>query len=86
MSVKLLTDHRLEFLSLKEGCKDSSESTLVKIPNCWKSRLLAQLYINEARIFIIFYAEFTKKYAPFELTVPDIYSVDNQIKDTYPGT
>ena len=37
MSVKLLTEHHLEFLSLKAGCRDSSESTLVKMPHCWKS-------------------------------------------------
>ena len=30
MSVKLLTEHNLEFLSLKGGCTDSSESILVK--------------------------------------------------------
>ena len=34
MSVKLLTEHRLEFVSLKGGCKGSSESTLVKMPHC----------------------------------------------------
>ena len=38
MIVKLLTENRLEFLSLKEGCTGSSESALVKIPHCWKSR------------------------------------------------
>ena len=38
MSVKLLTEHLLEFLSLKGGCTCSSESTLVKMPHCWKSR------------------------------------------------
>ena len=37
MSVKLLTEHHLEFLSLKGGCTGWSESTLVKIPHCWKS-------------------------------------------------
>ena len=37
MTVKLLTDHHLEFLSLKEGWRGSSESTHVKIPHCWKS-------------------------------------------------
>ena len=37
MSVKLLTEHHLEFLSLKGGCIGSSESTLVKMPHCWKS-------------------------------------------------
>ena len=34
MSVKLLTEHRLEFESLKRGCTGSSESTLVKMPHC----------------------------------------------------
>ena len=37
MSVKLLTEHHLEFLSLKGGYTGSFESTLVKIPHCWKS-------------------------------------------------
>ena len=37
MIVKLLTEHHLEFLSLKEGYTDSSEFTLVKMSNCWKS-------------------------------------------------
>ena len=31
MSVKLLSEHRLEFLSFKGGCTGSSESTLVKM-------------------------------------------------------
>ena len=43
MSVKLLTEHYLEFLSLKGGCTGSSESTLVKMPHCWNSRVTAQL-------------------------------------------
>ena len=43
MIVKLLTERHLEFLSLKGGCTGSSESTLVKMSNCWKSRALAQL-------------------------------------------
>ena len=45
MSVKLLTEHHLEFLSLTGGCTGSYESTLVKISNCWKSHALA-LYIS----------------------------------------
>ena len=44
MSVKLLTDHYLEFQSLKGGCTGSSESTLVKLPHCWKSHVMAQLF------------------------------------------
>ena len=44
MSVNLLTEHNLEFLSLKGGCIGSSESTHVKMPHCWKSHATAQLY------------------------------------------
>ena len=43
MIVKLLTEHNLEFLSLKGGCRSSSESTLVKMSNCWKSHAAAQM-------------------------------------------
>ena len=43
LSVTLLTEHNLEFLNLKGGCTGSSESTHVKIPHCWKSRVEAQL-------------------------------------------
>ena len=35
MSVKLLTEPRLEFVSLKGGCTGSSESTLVRMPHCY---------------------------------------------------
>ena len=44
MNIKLLIEHYLEFLSLKGGCTESSEFTLVKMPHCWKSRVMAQLY------------------------------------------
>ena len=43
MIVKLLTEHNLEFLSLKGSCRGSSESTLVKMSNCWKSQAVAHL-------------------------------------------
>ena len=46
MTVKLLTEHHLEFLSLIGGCTGSSESTLVKIPHCWKSHVTAQCKHN----------------------------------------
>ena len=42
MIVKLLTEHHLEFLSLKRSCRGSSEYTLVKMSNCWKSHAAAQ--------------------------------------------
>ena len=43
MIVKLLTEHHLEFLSLKGGPRGSSESTHVKMPHCWKSHALAHI-------------------------------------------
>ena len=43
MTVKLLTEQYLEFLSLTGGCTGCSESTLVKIPHCWKSHVMAHL-------------------------------------------
>ena len=36
MTVKLLTEHHLEFLSLIGGCTGSAESTLVNMPHYWK--------------------------------------------------
>ena len=44
MSVKLLTEHHLEVLSLKGGCTGTSESTLVKMPHCWKSHVTAHIF------------------------------------------
>ena len=51
MSVKLLTEHHLEFLSLKGGSTGSSESTLVKMPHCWKSQVTA--HFNSIMYIII---------------------------------
>ena len=43
LSVKLPTEHLLEFLSIKGGCTGSSESTLAKMPHCWKSQVMAHI-------------------------------------------
>ena len=45
MTIKLLTEQHLEYLSLKEGCTDSSESTLAKMSHCWKSHVMAHIPI-----------------------------------------
>ena len=42
MTVKQLTEQHLESLTLKGGCTGSSESTLVKMPHCWKSHVMAK--------------------------------------------
>ena len=56
MNIKLLTKQHLEFLSLKGGCKASSESVLVKMPHCWKSHVVAQIFLkmftNEVKIYV----------------------------------
>ena len=40
-----LTEHHLEFLSLREDCTGSSESTHVKMPYCWISSVMAHVTI-----------------------------------------
>ena len=55
MIVKLLTEHHLEFLSLKGSCTGSSESTLVKMSNCWKSHVVAhfQFFLTWISVYLI---------------------------------
>ena len=52
MIVKLLTEHHLDFLSLKRGCTGSSESTLVKMSNCWKSHAVAQIMFTSMLVTV----------------------------------
>ena len=52
LSVKLLTEHNLDFLSLKRGCSGSSESIDVKMPHCWKSNALAHIYSTLMKIVL----------------------------------
>ena len=51
MSVKLLTEHHLRLLSLKRGCTGLYESTLVKMPHCWKSHVTAHMFKNPFCLF-----------------------------------
>ena len=50
MIVKLLTENHLEFLSLKGGCRGWSESTLVKMPHCWKSHAGGQYSTRDVTV------------------------------------
>ena len=45
MIVKLLIEHHLEFLRLMKRLTGSSESTLVKMPHSWKSRVTSHIII-----------------------------------------
>ena len=48
MSVKLLSEHHLEFFALT----GTSESTLVKMPHYWKSHVTAYIYIYMSKNII----------------------------------
>ena len=50
MSVKLLTEYNLGFLSLKGGCICLFESTIVKMPHCWKSHAMTKIIVNGSGI------------------------------------
>ena len=69
MSVKLLTEHHLEFLSLKGGCTGWSESTLVKMPHCWKSHVTAHLCFGLKKGW----RKQTKPGWPFNLVIPHLH-------------
>ena len=50
MSVKLLIEHHLAFQRIKGGCTGWSESTLVKMPHCWKSHVMGHfMYIQKVQ-------------------------------------
>ena len=61
MSVKLLTEHHLKFLSLKGGCAGSSEPILVKMPHCCKSlvkaHIVSMLVSQLSRRFVVIYID-----------------------------
>ena len=52
MTAKLLMEQHLEFLDLKGCCTSSSESTLVKMPHCWKSRVAAHMVFSCCCLYI----------------------------------
>ena len=46
MTVGLLSDRHLEFLSLRGGCAGSAGSAFVRVPHCWKSHATAHMYVH----------------------------------------
>ena len=63
MSVKLLTEQHLEFLILKGDCTGCSESTLVKMPHCWKSH--AQMTFTNLAYWVILHAFLSSHFSDF---------------------
>ena len=67
MTVKLLTEHHLEFLRLKGVCTGWSESTLVKMPHCWKSHVTSHIIMRKNIVCCISsYYRVSKKRLHFE--------------------
>ena len=82
MTVKLLTEHHWGFLILKGGCTVSSESTLVKMPHCWKSHVTAQIQIFFSTFLIyIFSQTLTLITEYFSFSAADILSSEEQPED-----
>ena len=69
MSVKLLTEHQLKFLSLKGGCTGLSESTHVIMPHCWKSHVTAHMVYNIDSLPHLF-LQVRPKHQPYSLSAP----------------
>ena len=61
MNIKLFTELHLEFLRLKGGCTGSSESTLVKMPHCWKSHVAAHMDLQKLQLLLV---EDQEKFTP----------------------
>ena len=49
MNIKLLTEHYLGFLSYKDVCTGSSESTLVKMPHFRKSHGAVHFHFSKVQ-------------------------------------
>ena len=61
MIVKLLTEHHLECLNLKGGCRGLSRSTLIKMSIFWKSHAAAHMsQLSKFRNFSVWKTFFKK--------------------------
>ena len=52
MTAEPPTKFHLKFLSSTEGRTGSSESTLLKLPHCWKSQVAAHFFKNKVMIIV----------------------------------
>ena len=73
----LLTEHHLEFLSLKRGCTGSSESTLVKMTHCWKSHVAAQI-----KVLMVSNRNFRSRVQGSRIFFISLYSEQRQFTET----
>ena len=76
MTIKLLTEGHLEFLSLKGDCTGSSESTLVKMPHCWKSLIVVAHVKKKTALYV---SGFPQAWKVLEFRVPSWKVIENEI-------
>ena len=74
MIVKLLTEYHLEYLSLTGGCRGSSEPTLVKMSNCWKSHAAAQM--SRVQMYISKYKSEPKTASEYKKEIPQSHTTE----------
>ena len=60
ISVKLLTEHHLAFLSIEGGCTISPESTLVEKSHFWKSHVAAKFFGSKHNISLSHFSNMYK--------------------------
>ena len=82
MTVKLLTEHHLKFLGLKEGCIGSSESTLVKITTCWKPHVMAQIILYQI-VILLNLSQYDQHFSPLNR---GSYMSAHLVADIYRGS
>ena len=82
--VKLLTEHYLEFLSLKRGCRGSSESIHVKMSHCWKAHALAHFfYLSHPHMHNELLFLFTIKFRTSILFSKKLHQMLEYVVDTF---
>ena len=80
MSVNLLTEHYLEFLSLTGGCTGSSQSTLVKMPHCWKSHVAAHIYLRLIYLTLFILLDFPMHFGRISMVLSIMYFKGSQVE------
>ena len=83
----LSDEHHLEFLSLQEGCTGLSESTLVKMPQCWKSNATAHMEFSvttlsaltiKSIMHVMYIVQCVTEFNPFHLCLSPFMEIGKQ--------
>ena len=75
MTVELLSEQHLGFLSLKGGCTGSFECTVVKMSHCWKSHVAAHMLIVHVQMYV---TSCIQKVSEYDQEITQSHSIDQQ--------